>query len=76
MGGKFVAPEKPVGEFFIVDFTKIPTFESLFFLLHLIFDFCSKSLPKFRNLFSVVSVVCILSYLVSLYVSFPTEPSR
>ena len=61
MGGKFVAPEQLVGLFVMVDFKKIPTFESLFLLLHLKFHFCSKSLPIFGNLIPVVSVSCVLS---------------
>ena len=64
IGGCEVAPESPVGLFVMVDFTEFPAFESLFLSLHLILHFCNKSLPIFGNLVSVVSVICILSYLV------------
>ena len=71
-----VAPAFPVGLFVFVDFMKCPILESLYLLLHLIFHFCKKFHPVFRNLISVTSVNCILLYLVRLYVSFPTDTLR
>ena len=66
IGGKLVAPERPVGLFVCVDFMKSRTLESLFWLLHLICHFCKSSEPTFGGLNSFVSVICILLWFVRL----------
>ena len=76
IGGKLSAPESPVSVRVVVDFRKFPTLESILRLLHLIDNFCHKSLLIFGNLSSVVTVNCVLSNLVRLYVSLPTDALR
>ena len=75
-GGKLSDPESPVSVRVVVDFRKFPISESLFRLLNLIDNFCNKSLLILGNFFSVVTVNCVLSYLVRLYVSLPTNTLR
>ena len=75
-GGKDVAPHSDLGEFVFVDLKKFCILPLLFMSLHLINQFCNKLPPTFGNCVTVVSVICILSCLVRLYVSFPTETFR
>ena len=76
MGGILVAPGSLIGEDVIVVFKKLPTFAPLFLCKFLIFHLDYKQEPLFGYLISVRSINCILSYLVRLYVSFPTETLR
>ena len=74
--GKDIAPESRVGEFVLVDLKNFPVLVSFFFLLFIIFHFCNRSNAVFGDLISVTSVIFILSYLVRMYVSFPTDILR
>ena len=76
IGGMLVAPDSLVGEDVIVDFKKLSTFAPLFFCKFLILHLGIKSEPIFGDLISVRSINCILSFLVRLYVSFPTDTLR
>ena len=75
--GKVVAPVWLVGEYVTVDFRKLPALVPLFFLCKLlILHFGSRSYRKFGGLTSVTTISDFLSYLVRLYVSFPTDTLR
>ena len=73
IGGRLVAPESPVGELVFVNFINFDNFPLPFLSLHFIFHCCNRYPPVFPAFIIVVSVNCILSYLVKLYVLFPTE---
>ena len=76
IGGMLVDPLLPVGLFVCVNLRKFCILPVLFLSLHLITQFCRRYPPVFGYLIFVVSVFCILSYLVRLYISFPTETLR
>ena len=76
IGGRLVAPESPVGLFVLVDRKKFCILPLLFLSLHFIFHRCNRYPPLLGALIIVVTVICILSYLVKLYVSFPTVTFR
>ena len=71
MDGKVVAPEKPVGEFVVVARIKFVVTPLLFLSFHR-----GKRYWPSPCLIIVVSLICLLSYSVRLYVSFPTEILR
>ena len=72
IGGEIVAPLSLVGEFLFVDFIKFDSLPMLFLPLQIILHYGRRYQPLLPDLKTVVSVICILSYLVRLYVSFPT----
>ena len=76
IGGKLVAPESDVGEFVFVDFMKFDNLPLLFLLLQVIIQFGKTPKSLLPYLIKVLSVNCILLYLVRLFVSFSTETLR
>ena len=66
IGGKSVAPELPVGEFVFVDRTKFCIVPELFLSFQKIRQLGKRYPPWFGYFNIVVSVICILSYLVKL----------
>ena len=69
-GGTLVAPGSPVGLFVFVDFIKFYNLPLLFLSLHFIRQFCNRYLAVFGALIIVVSLNCILSYLVRIWYHF------
>ena len=76
MGGKDVAPLRPVGDDVTVDSRKLPILAPSFQCKFLILQFGNKSCPVTGDSVSVTSINCISSYLLRLYTSFPTETLR
>ena len=76
IGGREVAPVRGVGGLVTVDFRKLPALVPLFLCKILILHFGRRSYPINEDLIAVTSINCILSYLVRLYISFPTETLR
>ena len=76
IGVKDVAPLFDDGELIFVDLINFCILALLFLLLHFTTQFCSNNPPVFGETIFVVSVICILFYLVRLYVSFPTNTLR
>ena len=76
IGGRLVAPILLDGLFVFVDRIKFCVLPALFLSLHFILHCCNRYLPLLGVFIIVVSVKCILLYLVRLYVSFPTETLR
>ena len=76
VGGKVVAPVFPVGDFVLVVPINFVILPLLFLLLHIHFQKGNTTDPILPTLITVVSVICILLYLVRLYVSLPTDTLR
>ena len=66
IGGNEVAPLSPVGEFVFVERIKVCILPELFLSLQKIRQLGSKYPPWLGYFIIVVSVICILSYLVKL----------
>ena len=76
IGGGLVAPDSPVGLFEFVDLKKFVVFPLLFLSLQIIFQWGRRYPPVVPAFVVVISVNCILSYLVRLNVSIPTDTLR
>ena len=76
ISGTLVTSEPPIGLFVFVDLIKFVILPLLFLSIQLIFQYSRTYQPVFPASIVVVSVNCILSNLVRLYISFPTETLR
>ena len=76
IGGNDFAPVSPVGLDVFVDFTKFDILPLLFLSLHFVIHCCRRYPQLLGDLLIVISVHCILLYLVRLYVSIPAETLR
>ena len=74
--GRLSAPLFDEGLFVFVDLIIFCNSSLLFISVQRICHPGNKYLPLFGYLMIVVSVICILLYLVRLYVSFPTKTLR
>ena len=74
--GKLVAPKSLVDELVTVGFRILPALLPFFLCIILFLHFVRRSYPTFGDLISVTSISDILSYLVRLYLSFPTDTLR
>ena len=65
IGGKDVAPDIPVGEFYFVGFIKPCIFPCFFSAFYFIFHCCKRYPRLFGALIVVVSVICSCIYFLS-----------
>ena len=73
IGHETVAPVIGVGIFGFDDLTNLSICPFIFLALHFISPSFNKKSPLLGYFFIVVSVICILSFLVRLYSVFPSN---
>ena len=66
IGGKHVAPEKPVVVLDVVELSNLPISAITFLSLSFVLQFCKRLLTTFGNLINVSTTICISMYFLRL----------